>query len=196
MILVIDNYDSFTYNIVQYLGELGEQLTIWRNDAFDLGDIEELSPKAIILSPGPGHPKDAGLTCDVIQAYKDKFPIMGVCLGHQAIGLVEGGTVNEARRQLHGKLSRISFSETELFNGLPDAVHVVRYHSLVIDKDKCPDTLDVISTDKHGEIMAVQHKTYPMFGVQFHPESYGTEGGMVMLKNFVKIANEYKRMSA
>ena len=193
MVLVIDNYDSFTYNIVQYLGSLGEQLTIWRNDTFKLSDVNDLDPKAIILSPGPGHPKDAGLTCKVIETFKGKIPIMGVCLGHQAIGLVEGGTVNEADKQLHGKMSCINLADQDLFKDLPEALEVVRYHSLVIDKATCPNDLEVISTDSVGEIMAVKHKAYPMYGVQFHPESYSTQGGMKILQNFIGIANDFQK---
>lgn len=192
MVLVIDNYDSFTYNIVQYLGTLGEQLTIWRNDTFELSDIDALDPKAIILSPGPGHPQNAGLTCKVIEAFKSRIPIMGVCLGHQAIGLVEGAVVGEADKQLHGKVSRINLSDGGLFQGLPSALEVVRYHSLVIDKTTCPEALEVISTDSIGEIMAVKHKEHPMYGVQFHPESYSTQGGMKMLQNFIGIAEDFQ----
>ncbi len=188
MILVIDNYDSFTYNIVQYLGSLGEEVEVVRNDRFKLSDIAEMNPEAIVLSPGPGHPSEAGLTCQVIETYKDKIPMMGVCLGHQAIGLVEGGTVNEARQQLHGKISRIDLSNDAIFNDLGSKMDVVRYHSLVIDKNTCPQTLKVLSTDAHGEIMAVRHVDYPVYGVQFHPESYSTKNGMKILENFIQIA--------
>lgn len=193
MILVIDNYDSFTFNIVQYLGELGEELTVWRNDAFQMKDIESLNPKAIILSPGPGHPQEAGMTCEVIRKYKATYPMLGVCLGHQAIGIVEGGRVNEAHQQLHGKISNIKLEGDTLFESLPKHIDVVRYHSLVIDKDSCPDSLQVISTDDRNEIMAVQHKKHPLFGVQFHPESYSTQGGMTIFKNFLEIAQKHNK---
>tara|TARA_Y100000588_G_C14189640_1_gene897431 strand:- start:778 stop:1371 length:594 start_codon:yes stop_codon:yes gene_type:complete len=193
MILVIDNYDSFTFNIVQYLGALGQTLEVWRNDTFNMTDIEKLSPQAIILSPGPGHPEDAGYTCDVIRRCMKKYPILGVCLGHQAIGLVEGGQVGQAHQQLHGKRSKINLRESELFESLPQTIDVVRYHSLVIKKNSCPNTLKVISTDDKGEIMAVEHKEYPLFGVQFHPESYGTQGGITIFENFLKIAKTHNK---
>jgi len=191
MVLVIDNYDSFTYNIVQYLGEMGVQIEVWRNEEFKLADVELINPKAIILSPGPGHPEDAGLTCDVIRVYGEKIPIMGVCLGHQAIGLVEGAVVGEAHEQLHGKVSEICLNENALFQGLPESINVVRYHSLVIDKTTCPEQLQVLSTDSRGEIMAVKHRDNPTYGVQFHPESYSTVGGKQILKNFIDIAQEH-----
>ncbi len=196
MILVIDNYDSFTYNIVQYLGSLGQTVKVVRNDQFELKEIASMGPAAIILSPGPGHPSEAGKTCDVIQHFKDKIPMMGVCLGHQAIGLVEGATVNEAKRQLHGKISEVALEPVHLFDGLGGSMEVVRYHSLVIDKTTCPDSLEIISTDEHGEIMAIKHKRYPVYGVQFHPESYSTRDGMKILENFIKIAKTYQQEGA
>jgi len=193
MILVIDNYDSFTFNIVQYFGQLGEAITVWRNDAFSMEEIDVIKPKAIVLSPGPGHPQDAGLTCEVIRTYKDKYPILGVCLGHQAIGLVEGGRVEQAHQQLHGKVSSISLLGESLFRDLPRRINVVRYHSLVIEKDSCPKSLEVISTDDKNEIMAVKHKMYPLYGVQFHPESYSTQGGMTIFKNFLDQAQSFNK---
>lgn len=196
MILVIDNYDSFTYNIVQYLGRLSQTVKVIRNDQFELSEIEDMQPAAIVLSPGPGHPSEAGKTCDVIQYFKDKIPMMGVCLGHQAIGLVEGATVNEAKRQLHGKISEVALESDHLFKGLGSAMEVVRYHSLVIDKTTCPDSLEIISTDEHGEIMAIKHKVYPVYGVQFHPESYSTRDGMKILENFITIAKTYQEESS
>lgn len=192
MILIIDNYDSFTYNIAQELGRLGMEVLVWRNDKFSLDDIRQADPAAIILSPGPGHPADAGLTCQVLRTYSGQIPILGVCLGHQAIGLVEGGNVIEANRQMHGKISRIKLCNDHLFAGLGPMMEVVRYHSLVIDRHACPESLKVIARDDAGEIMAVRHKTRPVYGVQFHPESYSTEGGTRILSNFVEIAQNFR----
>jgi len=193
MILVIDNYDSFTYNIVQYLGEMGTEMKIWRNDTFTLDELKILKPEAIILSPGPGHPINAGLTCDVIREFTGIIPILGVCLGHQAIGLVNGGKVVEAEVQLHGKISNINLNEDRLFKDMPSNIDVVRYHSLVIDKATIPSQLEVISSDENGEIMAIKHREHPVYGVQFHPESYSTQNGKRILRNFLDIAESRRK---
>ncbi|WP_430884054.1 anthranilate synthase component II [Fusibacter sp. JL216-2] len=192
MILVIDNYDSFTYNIVQYLGILNKAVTVWRNDAFELEAIKALDPEAIILSPGPGHPEEAGLTLRVIETYKTEYPILGICLGHQAIGHSEGALVNKAKDQLHGKTSIIHHEEGGIFEGIVSPVEVVRYHSLVIDVKSLPEQLTVLARDEKGEIMAVKHKDHPLYGLQFHPESYSTSHGMAMLENFINIAKNHK----
>lgn len=190
MILVIDNYDSFTYNLVQYLGELGCTLAVHRNDALALEAIADMSPQAILLSPGPCTPAEAGITVPVIQRYGAEIPILGVCLGHQAIGEAYGGQVVRATRLMHGKTSRIVHAGTGLFDGLPSPLTVMRYHSLVIEPSTCPPVLEVLATaeDAPTEIHAVRHRTHPVWGVQFHPESIGTEGGMTLLKNFLRLA--------
>ncbi len=193
MILVIDNYDSFTYNIVQYLGQLGEKIKIIRNDAFEIDQLAQMKLKAIVLSPGPGHPVDAGCTCEVIKKYSKHIPMLGVCLGHQAIGAVEGAEVGKANEQLHGKLSKIQLKHNPLFDGLPKNIHVVRYHSLVIDQRSIPSNLEVISIDDKGEVMAIAHRTNPTYGVQFHPESISTEGGLKIFENFIKIAEKFNQ---
>lgn len=188
MILVIDNYDSFTYNIVQYLGILKKAVTVWRNDSFLVEDIKALNPEAIIISPGPGYPSEAGLSLKVIETYKRDYPILGVCLGHQAIGQVEGGLVKQASQQLHGKTSLIDLEADPIFKGLSSPLEVVRYHSLVVDAGVLPDQLKVLARDDKGEIMALKHRTYPLYGLQFHPESYGTKEGMKVFENFLEIA--------
>lgn len=196
MILVIDNYDSFTYNIVQYLGILKKAVTVWRNDSFELEDVKALNPEAIIISPGPGYPSEAGLSLKVIEAYKRDYPILGVCLGHQAIGQAEGGVVKQASQQLHGKTSLIDLEADPIFKGLSSPLEVVRYHSLVVDAAALPDQLKVLARDDKGEIMALKHSTYPLYGLQFHPESYGTKEGMRMFENFLEIADKYKNSEA
>lgn len=185
MILIIDNYDSFTYNIVQELGELGAEMTIWRNDQVTLDDIRELDPAQIIISPGPGFPKDAGISCDVIREFGATTPLLGVCLGHQCIGEVYGGTVVHAPTLMHGKTSQIAHTGDTLFTDVEPTFTATRYHSLVIDPATMPDSLKVIATADTGEIMGVRHKEHPVVGVQFHPESILTTSGMQMLENFM-----------
>ena len=191
MLLVIDNYDSFTYNIVQYLGELGADLRVVRNDAIALSEIEALAPDAIVIGPGPGVPTDAGITIPLIQRFGASTPILGVCLGHQAIGEAYGARVVRAPRGvMHGKTSRISHAGTGIFEGVPSPVEVMRYHSLVIEHGSVPASLEVIATasDDATEIHAVQHRQHPVVGVQFHPESVGTPEGMRILKNFLSLS--------
>ncbi|NHM29381.1 anthranilate synthase component II [Neobacillus terrae] len=186
MILLIDNFDSFTYNLYQYLGELGETVKVVRNDSLDIQQIEEMRPKAIILSPGPGRPEDAGICIDVIKAFYQKLPILGVCLGHQAIGLAFGGTIGRANTIKHGKTSLIEHSGSHLFAATPTPLEVMRYHSLLLTKDSLPAELEctAVSLDDK-EIMAVKHKEYPVYGLQFHPESIGTPTGKKIIENFI-----------
>ncbi|MGG3470082.1 aminodeoxychorismate/anthranilate synthase component II [Neobacillus pocheonensis] len=186
MILLIDNFDSFTFNLYQYLGELGEKTLVYRNNQLTLEEIKELNPKAIILSPGPGRPENAGICIEVIQTFFEKIPILGICLGHQAIGAAFGGKIKRASLIKHGKTSIISHNGEGLFAGLPSSIDVMRYHSLIIEKDSIPEHLEcmAISTDDK-EIMAIKHRDYPVFGLQFHPESIGTPSGKQILKNFL-----------
>jgi anthranilate synthase component II len=187
MLLVIDNYDSFTYNLVQYLGELGAEVVVRRNDAVTVEEIGTLAPSGIVLSPGPCAPAQAGVTVDVIRAWGDRIPILGVCLGHQAIGEAYGGRVVRAARAVHGKTSRITHNGTELFSGLPSPLEVGRYHSLVVERESLPDVLEIVATatDDPREIHALRHTTHPVWGVQFHPESVLTPHGKQLLRNFL-----------
>ena len=187
MILIIDNYDSFTYNLYQLIGTIDPYIKAIRNDAMTVKEIEELAPSAIVLSPGPGKPCDAGICEEVVKELGSKIPILGVCLGHQAICETFGGTVSHARHLMHGKQSDAKVdTSSPIFEGLEDTVKVARYHSLALVPDTLPESLKVISTADDGEIMAVQHKEYPIFGLQFHPESIMTPDGKQMLKNFLK----------
>jgi anthranilate synthase/aminodeoxychorismate synthase-like glutamine amidotransferase len=187
MLLVIDNYDSFTYNLVQYLGELGAEVVVRRNDAVTVEEVGALAPSAIVLSPGPCTPAEAGVTVDVIRAWGASIPILGVCLGHQAIGEAYGGKVVRAARAVHGKTSRITHDGTGLFAGLPSPLEVGRYHSLVVERDSLPASLEVVATatDDPREIHALRHATHPVWGVQFHPESVLTPNGKQLLRNFL-----------
>ena len=190
MLLVIDNYDSFTYNLVQYLGELGEAPVVRRNDAITLPDIEAMAPRAIVLSPGPCTPAEAGITVPLVRAFGERVPILGVCLGHQAIGEAYGGRVVRARRVMHGKTSRIVHEGRDLFDSLPSPMEVMRYHSLVVERETMPDSLEIlaVATDDPSEIHAVRHRTHPVWGVQFHPESILTAHGKQLLRNFLDLA--------
>ncbi len=190
MILILDNYDSFTYNLVQYLGELGESLTVHRNDELTVEAVGEMAPEAIVLSPGPCTPSEAGITVPVIRAWGASIPILGVCLGHQAIGEAYGGAVVRADRVMHGKTSDVVHDGTDLFAGLPSPMRVMRYHSLVIAPVSLPAVLEVTAraTDSIDEIHALRHRTHPVWGVQFHPESVLTEGGKQLLENFLRLA--------
>lgn len=185
MILVIDNYDSFTYNLVQYLGELGEEIIVRRNDEIDLEGIEELRPDHILLSPGPCTPNEAGITLDVIERFKGTIPIFGVCLGHQAIGQAFGGKVVRADRLMHGKTSAIHHKGESVFAGLPSPFTATRYHSLIVERAGLPDCFEITAETEEGEIMGLRHKTYAVEGVQFHPESIITEHGHQILRNFL-----------
>jgi anthranilate synthase/aminodeoxychorismate synthase-like glutamine amidotransferase len=189
VLLVIDNYDSFTWNLVQLIGELGEEPVVRRNDELNVGDVQALGPRRIIISPGPCTPAEAGISVDVIRTLGPTTPILGVCLGHQAIGAAYGAAVVRARRIMHGKVSPIRHGGVDLFRGLPNPMHVTRYHSLVIDPATVPAELDVLAcTDEEGwedEIQAVRHRSHPVWGVQFHPESIASEAGRDLLLNFL-----------
>ena len=191
MILIIDNYDSFTFNLYQFVGSINEEVLVRRNDKITVEEIAELKPSHIILSPGPGYPKDAGICEEVLQNLKESFPIMGVCLGHQAIGEVFGGKVAPAPQLVHGKQSKIMIKgKCKLFEGLHESFPAARYHSLVVEKEGLPDELIVAAETEDGEIMAVKHRDYEVYGVQFHPESIMTPDGMQIIKNFLKIGVE------
>lgn len=187
MILLIDNYDSFSYNLYQLIGSIDPDIRVVRNDAMMTEEIAALSPKAIILSPGPGRPEDAGICVDVVRQLGSQFPILGVCLGHQAICHAYGGTVTYAKELMHGKQSMTSVSDScPLFQDLPKEIPVARYHSLALDADTLPPELTITATAEDGEVMAVAHKAYPVFGLQFHPESILTPDGKTILKNFLE----------
>ena len=191
MILLIDNYDSFVHNIARYVGELGRERRVVRNDAIDVDDITAEMPEAIILSPGPGTPDDAGVSLDVVRRLGERVPILGVCLGHQCIGQVYGGTVRRAQRPVHGKISRISHDDHGVFAGLPNPLRVGRYHSLVVDIEAATG-LEATAYADEGEVMALAHRWFPVVGVQFHPESVLTERGHDLLKNFLRRADEWQ----
>ncbi len=190
MLLMLDNYDSFTYNLVQYFGELGVDVEVHRNDKITVEEIEQLNPDHIVISPGPCTPNEAGISMDVIKHFADKKPILGVCLGHQSIGQVFGGEIVHAREIMHGKISPVYHNNTSVFEGLPNPFNATRYHSLVINKQSLPDCFDVTAWTQNedgtiDEIMGIQHKTLPIEGVQFHPESIMTDYGHALLKNFI-----------
>jgi anthranilate synthase/aminodeoxychorismate synthase-like glutamine amidotransferase len=187
MILVVDNYDSFTYNLVQYLGELGAQLEVRRNDQITVDEIERMAPERIVISPGPKTPSEAGICLDVILNFSGRIPILGVCLGHQAIGQAFGGKVIRAPEIMHGKTSLISHDGKTLFSGLPNPFPATRYHSLIVERDSLPDCLAVSATSPDGLIMGLRHKKLKVEGVQFHPESVLTDAGMQLLANFLKL---------
>ncbi|MCL1950323.1 MAG: aminodeoxychorismate/anthranilate synthase component II [Turicibacter sp.] len=186
MILLIDNYDSFTYNLAQYLGEMGQTLVIKRNDAINLEEIEALAPGCIVLSPGPKTPNDAGILMDVLEHFSGKIPIFGVCLGHQAIGQAFGGKVVRAKEPMHGKVSQITHDKLGVYKGLPSPMPVTRYHSLVVERESLPDCLEITSETGDGIIMGIRHKTLPVEGVQYHPESIMTRFGKEILRNFLE----------
>ena len=188
MELIIDNYDSFTYNLYQYMGTLNPDIQVIRNDAITVEEIRKLQPDHLILSPGPGRPCDAGVCEPALRELKGKFPILGVCLGHQAIGEVFGGTVTYARQLMHGKQSTVTLDRTSpLFKGLPEQILVGRYHSLAIDPDTLPEVLKATATTEDGEVMAVEHRDYPIYGLQLHPESILTPEGMTIIRNFLDL---------
>ncbi len=190
MILVIDNYDSFTYNLVQYLGELGAEPVVRRNDAISVEDVGALRPQAVVLSPGPCTPREAGITVPLVRRWGAEVPILGVCLGHQAIGEAYGGRVVRAKRVMHGKTSRIEHHGDGLFAGLPSPLEVMRYHSLIVERASLPPELEVLATsgDDPSEIQAMRHVRDPVWGVQFHPESVLTQHGIHLLENFLRLA--------
>ncbi|MBT8044321.1 MAG: aminodeoxychorismate/anthranilate synthase component II [Verrucomicrobiae bacterium] len=185
MLLVIDNYDSFTYNLVQYFGELGTKMKVVRNDAMSIEEIRELSPDRICISPGPCTPNEAGISCDVIREFGQTTPILGVCLGHQSIGQVFGGEVVRAEKLMHGKTSPVFHTGKSVFAGLANPFTATRYHSLIVKRETLPDCLEITAETKSGTIMGLMHKDFPIHGVQFHPESILTEDGMKMLENFL-----------
>ena len=186
MLLMIDNYDSFTFNLVQYFGELGQDVRVFRNDQITLEGIAELQPDQLVLSPGPCSPAEAGICVPAVRHFAGKLPILGVCLGHQSIGAALGGRIVRAQRQMHGKTSVITTDGRGVFHGLPRQMTVIRYHSLVIERDTLPATLEITATAEDGEIMGVRHRELAIEGVQFHPESILSEQGHAMLKNFLE----------
>lgn len=194
MLLIIDNYDSFTYNLAQYFAELGAEVQVVRNDAISLPDIEKFFPGGIVISPGPGRPEKAGITPQVISSFSGRLPILGVCLGHQAIGSVYGGEVIRAKKVMHGKQSLIHHDGRGVFKGIPSPFTAIRYHSLLVDPDSLPDCLEISARTEDGEIMGLRHRHYQVEGVQFHPESILTEHGYTMLGNFLDRCGEFKKI--
>ena len=188
MLLMIDNYDSFTYNLVQYFGELGEDVRVYRNDAIALAEIARLAPDRIVISPGPGNPSQAGVSLAAIREFVGRIPLLGVCLGHQSIGEAFGGKVVHAKRLMHGKVSPVFHNDVGVFRGLPNPVVCTRYHSLAVERESLPDCLEITAWTEDGEIMGIRHKTHITEGVQFHPESIMTPVGKRLLKNFLKVA--------
>lgn len=187
MLLVIDNYDSFTYNLVQYFGQLGVKQQVYRNDAISVEAALALNPERVMISPGPCSPDEAGNSLAMIEAFAGKKPLLGVCLGHQCIGQYFGGKVVRAGRLMHGKTSPVRHRDTDLFTGLPNPMEATRYHSLLVERESLPDCLEVTAETEEGEIMGLAHKTLPVWGVQFHPESIATQEGMKLLENFLRL---------
>ncbi len=187
MLLIIDNYDSFTYNLVQYLGELGEDVRVYRNDKITLGQIEDLHPSRIVISPGPCTPKEAGISVDTIRGFGGKIPILGVCLGHQSLAVAYGGEVIRAPRLMHGKTSPITHDGKTIYRSLPSPFEATRYHSLIVNRANLPDCFEISAETAEGEIMGIRHKTLGVEGVQFHPESILTTVGKDLLRNFLKL---------
>jgi len=192
-VLVIDNYDSFTYNLVQYLGELGEDVMVRRNDEITLAEIAPLSPVAVVLSPGPGTPSDAGICKELLVELGPTLPVLGVCLGHQCLGEAFGGTVRRASQVMHGKVSRVTHAEQSVFRGIPSPFAATRYHSLVVDRENLPADLEVTAWTDDGTVMGLRHRQYPLAGVQFHPEAILTEHGHELLANFLQDARAWRR---
>jgi anthranilate synthase/aminodeoxychorismate synthase-like glutamine amidotransferase len=195
MILMIDNYDSFTFNIVQYLGQMGEDVRVYRNDKITIDEIKKLMPQAIFLSPGPCSPREAGITVDVVREFHTTVPIMGICLGHQSIGYAFGGEVVRADRIMHGKISPVNHDGKTIFAGLPNPFTAGRYHSLLVRPETLPDCLEVSAQTAEGEIMGLRHKEYPVEGIQFHPESVLTPQGKRIIRNFLKYTGRKERLS-
>lgn len=191
MLLMIDNYDSFTFNIVQYLAQLGEKVKVVRNDEISVEDIAALRPDRMVVSPGPCSPEEAGISVAAIREYAGKIPLLGVCLGHQSIGAAFGGRVVRSVSLMHGKTSPIHHDGRELFEGLPNPFSATRYHSLVVERSSLPDCLEVTAWVENGEIMGLRHRQLPVWGVQFHPESILTEGGMELLQNFLMLSHQH-----
>lgn len=193
MILMIDNYDSFVFNLVQYLKGLNEEVLVKRNDSLTIEDIRELNPDMIVLSPGPCTPNEAGVCIDTVKEFKGKIPILGICLGHQTIGQVFGGNVVKGDQPIHGKVYPINHTDSGVFKGLNNPLNVTRYHSLIVDKETLPDCLEITAQTEKGEIMGFKHKEYMVEGVQFHPEAILTEQGMELLSNFLEQAKKFKK---
>jgi para-aminobenzoate synthetase component 2 len=196
VILVVDNYDSFVGNVARYFRELGEETTVVRNDAVTVNEIQAMNPRAIVISPGPCTPKEAGVSNPVVAALSGRIPILGICLGHQCIGDVQGGRVLRAREPMHGRASMVTHEGTDVFRGLPNPVRVGRYHSLIVEVDDPASPLQVTARSEKGEVMGLAHKEHPTYGVQFHPESILTEGGHAMLANFLQLAAEFADRTA
>jgi len=190
-LLVIDNYDSFTYNLVQFLGDLGAHSSVYRNDKISLDEIEKLAPEAIVLSPGPATPNDAGICLALIDRFKSTTPILGVCLGHQAIGQAMGGDVIRAPKLMHGKTSKINHTGKGVFRGLNSGFEATRYHSLIVDSATLPTDLEITASSDDGLVMGMQHKSFPLHGVQFHPESIASENGHALLQNFLNLSRDF-----
>ena len=194
MILIIDNYDSFTYNLYQYVGEVYEDVKVLRNDEFTIEELKKLPLKGIIISPGPGRPENAGLSIEVIKAFEDIIPIMGICLGHQAIACAYGGKVINAPEIKHGKTSIINHNGEDVFKDLNENLKIMRYHSLIVERNTLPEVLSIISETEEGLIMGIKHKKFQIYGLQFHPESIFTESGKVLIKNFVEVICNAKKV--
>ncbi|MBP3916512.1 aminodeoxychorismate/anthranilate synthase component II [Clostridium sp.] len=195
MLLMIDNYDSFVYNLVRYFEELGEEIIIYRNDKITIKDIESMNIDGIVISPGPKSPKEAGLSLDIIDKFKEKLPILGICLGHQCIGHYFNAVVKKGNEPVHGKMFNITHNNRGIFEEVKNPLRVTRYHSLIVDKENFPDSLEIISETEDNIIMGIKHKEYPIYGVQFHPEAEMTEEGHKILNNFIKITKEFSRKS-
>jgi anthranilate synthase/aminodeoxychorismate synthase-like glutamine amidotransferase len=193
VVLVIDNYDSFTYNLVQYLGELGEEVVVRRNDEITLREIAPLHPVAVVLSPGPGTPAEAGICKDLLVELGPTLPMLGVCLGHQCLGEAFGGTVRRASQVMHGKVSRVTHADRSVFRGIPSPFAATRYHSLVVDRENLPAELEVTAWTDDGTVMGLRHRQYPLAGVQFHPEAILTEHGHALLSNFLQDARSWRQ---
>ena len=192
MLLMIDNYDSFVYNLVRYFNELDEEIEVYRNDKIDLDFIESKNYDGIVISPGPKNPKEAGMSLEIIERFKGKIPILGICLGHQCIGHAFGGEIIKGRVPMHGKISVVNHKNEGVFKNLNNPLKVTRYHSLVISKENIPDELIVTAESEDGCVMGIQHKTYPIYGVQFHPEAHLTEQGHELLKNFIEECRRFE----
>lgn len=193
MILMIDNYDSFVFNLVQYLKGLDEEVLVKRNDSLTIEDVRELNPEMIVISPGPCTPNEAGISIEVVKEFKGKIPILGICLGHQTIGQVFGGNIIKGDRPIHGKVFPINHTDKGVFKGLNNPLNVTRYHSLIVEKETLPDCLEITAETEKGEIMGFKHKEYLIEGVQFHPEAILTEQGMELLSNFLQEAKKFKK---
>ena len=193
MLLMIDNYDSFVYNLVRYFEELGEEIIIYRNDKITIEEIEKMNIDGIIISPGPKSPNEAGLSLDIIDKFKDKLPILGICLGHQCIGHYFNAVVKKGKEPVHGKMFNITHNNKGVFNNVKNPLRVTRYHSLIVDKENFPDDLEIISETEDKIIMGIKHKEYHIYGVQFHPEAEMTEEGHKILNNFIKITKEFSK---